>query len=28
MHECEQHGAYVILLDPHVSTRGEMGMSF
>ncbi|MER9163620.1 recombinase family protein [Mesorhizobium sp. M0715] len=25
IHECEQQGAYVTVLDPHVSTRGEMG---
>lgn len=25
IHECEQRGAYVTVLDPHVSTRGEMG---
>lgn len=25
IHECEQHGAFVTVLDPHVSTRGEMG---
>ncbi|MBY5524058.1 recombinase family protein [Rhizobium leguminosarum] len=25
VHECEQRGAYVTVLDPHVSTRGEMG---
>ena len=25
IHECEQHEAFVTLLDPHVSTRGEMG---
>ncbi|WP_163882630.1 recombinase family protein [Rhizobium laguerreae] len=25
VHECEQRGAYVTILDPHVSTRGEMG---
>src|SRR5215213_9754432 len=25
VHECEQTGAFVTVLDPHVSTRGEMG---
>ena len=25
IHECEQRGASVTVLDPHVSTRGEMG---
>ncbi|PDT48163.1 resolvase [Sinorhizobium fredii] len=25
VHECEERGAYVTILDPHVSTRGEMG---
>ncbi|MEO5324271.1 recombinase family protein [Mesorhizobium sp. CC13] len=25
VHECEQKGAVVTVLDPHVSTRGEMG---
>ena len=25
LHECEQRGASVTVLDPHVSTRGEMG---
>src|SRR5690606_31678955 len=25
VHECEQIGASVTVLDPHVSTRGEMG---
>ncbi|MBZ9907751.1 recombinase family protein [Mesorhizobium sp. BR115XR7A] len=25
IHECEQRGAFVSVLDPHVSTRGEMG---
>lgn len=25
IHECEQKGAFVTVLDPHVSTRGEMG---
>lgn len=25
VHECEQQGASVTVLDPHVSTRGEMG---
>lgn len=25
IHECEQRGATVTVLDPHVSTRGEMG---
>lgn len=25
IHECEQRDAYVTVLDPHVSTRGEMG---
>lgn len=25
IHECEQKGAMVTVLDPHVSTRGEMG---
>src|SRR3954470_4395002 len=25
IHECEQRGAYVTVLDPHVCTRGEMG---
>jgi len=25
VHECDQRGAYVTILDPHVSTRGEMG---
>ncbi len=24
IHECEQRGAFVTVLDPHVSTRGEM----
>ena len=28
IHECEQKGAFVIVLDPHVSTRGEMGHIF
>ncbi|MBB2708165.1 MULTISPECIES: recombinase family protein [Rhizobium] len=25
VHECEQRDAFVTILDPHVSTRGEMG---
>jgi len=25
IHECDQRGAFVTVLDPHVSTRGEMG---
>ncbi|WP_322418908.1 recombinase family protein [Mesorhizobium huakuii] len=25
IHECEQRGAFVTVIDPHVSTRGEMG---
>jgi len=25
IHDCEQRGASVTVLDPHVSTRGEMG---
>lgn len=25
VHECEQRGAFVTVLDPHVSTRGEIG---
>lgn len=25
IHECELKGAYVTVLDPHVSTRGQMG---
>ena len=25
IHEAEQHGAFVTVLHPHVSTRGEMG---
>jgi DNA invertase Pin-like site-specific DNA recombinase len=25
VHECEQRGACVTVLDPHVTTRGEMG---
>ncbi|SCX20309.1 Transposon resolvase [Agrobacterium sp. DSM 25558] len=25
VHECQQRGAYVTIIDPHVSTRGEMG---
>src|SRR3954449_11318809 len=25
IHECEQKGAFVTVLNPHVSTRGEMG---
>jgi DNA invertase Pin-like site-specific DNA recombinase len=25
IHECEQRGAFVTVLDPHVSTRGDMG---
>lgn len=25
IHECEQRKAFVTVLDPHVSTRGEMG---
>src|SRR3954467_4675684 len=25
LYECEQKGAFVTVLDPHVSTRGEMG---
>jgi DNA invertase Pin-like site-specific DNA recombinase len=25
VHECEQRGAFVTVLDPYVSTRGEMG---
>ncbi len=24
IHECEQKGAFVTVLDPHVSTRGEV----
>ena len=24
-HECEQRGAFVTVLDPHISTRGDMG---
>ncbi|CUX10180.1 recombinase family protein [Agrobacterium deltaense] len=24
-HECQQRGAFLTVLDPHVSTRGEMG---
>lgn len=27
IHECEQRGAFVTVLDPHVSTRGEVGTS-
>ncbi|WP_085779431.1 recombinase family protein [Rhizobium sp. NXC14] len=25
VHDCEQRGAFVTVLDPHVSTRGDMG---
>lgn len=25
VYECEQRGAFVTILDPHISTRGEMG---
>ncbi|MBX3576380.1 MAG: recombinase family protein [Rhizobiaceae bacterium] len=25
VHECEQKGAHVTVLDPHVSTRGDLG---
>jgi DNA invertase Pin-like site-specific DNA recombinase len=25
VHDCHQRGAFVTILDPHVSTRGEMG---
>lgn len=25
VHECEQRGAFVTVLDPHVTTRGDMG---
>ncbi|UXS51217.1 recombinase family protein [Agrobacterium tumefaciens] len=25
IHECEQRGAYITVLEPHVSTKGEMG---
>jgi len=25
VHECEEKGAFLTVLDPHVSTRGEMG---
>ena len=25
VHEAKQHGAHVTVLDPHVTTRGEMG---
>lgn len=25
VHECQQRGAFVTVIDPHVSTRGEMG---
>lgn len=25
IHEAEQRGAFITVLDPHVSTRGEMG---
>ncbi|WLS04166.1 recombinase family protein [Shinella oryzae] len=25
VHECQERGAFVTILDPHVSTRGEMG---
>ena len=25
VHECERKGAHITVLDPHVSTRGEMG---
>lgn len=25
VHECQQRGAFVTVLDPHVSTQGEMG---
>ena len=25
VHECDQRGAFVTVLDPHVSTRGEAG---
>lgn len=25
VHECEERGAYVTVLEPHVSTKGEMG---
>ncbi|WP_439603699.1 recombinase family protein [Shinella sp.] len=26
VHECEQRGAFVTVLDPHVTTRGDMGL--
>lgn len=25
VHDCQQRGAFVTILDPHISTRGEMG---
>jgi DNA invertase Pin-like site-specific DNA recombinase len=25
VHECEERGAFVTVLDPHISTRGDMG---
>lgn len=25
IHDCEQRGSFVTILDPHVSTRGDMG---
>jgi len=25
IHECEQRGAFITVLDPHISTRGEIG---
>lgn len=25
VHECEQRGAFITVLDPHVTTRGDMG---
>lgn len=25
IHDCEERGAFVTVLDPHVTTRGEMG---
>ena len=25
VHQCEQRGAFVTVLDPHVTTRGDMG---
>ncbi len=25
IHDCEQRGAFVTILDPHISTRGDMG---